>query len=353
MYKLDSRSLELVLSALAELNSDADPATLSERAIRSAMKMVECDLLTFDLFSKNERYEDTAWSNAPDVLNPEFMRTFGDLLHQHPLVKIGLGNPNGEALKITDVITQAEFERTDLYNVLYRQVHVNKQLGLGLLSEGDMIMTCAFTRDGGDFTDREKAIATLAAPHFVNAIRNGFAFRRMSEALTAGGSGVVAIDAIGRLTFASSYARVLLEKYFPAQPLAPDSLPTTLSEWLRAAFLRMMPVDYGLPVEPFRIMDPHGSRLTVRLLDNRSNNEDLLLFEEARAATPDDFRPFGLTLRECEILYWVTEGKTDPDIALLLDVKLRTVQKHIENIYRKLGVESRTAALRTALDVIH
>jgi ATP/maltotriose-dependent transcriptional regulator MalT len=58
--------------------------------------------------------------------------------------------------------------------------------------------------------------------------------------------------------------------------------------------------------------------------------------------------PFGLT----KVLFWITEGKTDPDIAMLCDISLRTVQKHVENIYRKLGVESRTAALRTALGAI-
>ncbi|MFN6962727.1 MAG: helix-turn-helix transcriptional regulator [Pyrinomonadaceae bacterium] len=352
MKRIDSRAAALLLAALEHLNSDPDPATLAERAVGAAAMIVKCDLVSFELFSPTPRYEHTVWANDRLLLDPAFMKPFGELLHQHPIVKLSITNPNGEAIKITDAVSQAKFERTDLYNVVFRPVHVNKQMGLGLLSEGDLVMTCAFTRGGSDFSEHEKTIATLAAPHFVNAIRNGFAFGRISAAMQAGGQGVVALGSAGRTTFASSHARTLLEKYFPAETLAADSLPQTLSGWIRAARLRSGGSEYSLPVEPYCAQNPDGSRLTVRLLDNRSTREELLLLEEKRSCRPDDFRPFGLTARECEILCWITEGKTDPTIAALCNISVRTVEKHVENIYKKLGVETRTAALSKAMTVI-
>ena len=51
-----------------------------------------------------------------------------------------------------------------------------------------------------------------------------------------------------------------------------------------------------------------------------------------------------LTAREGEILRWVREGKRDPEIGLILGISPRTVHHHLENVYRKLGVETRTAA---------
>ena len=51
-----------------------------------------------------------------------------------------------------------------------------------------------------------------------------------------------------------------------------------------------------------------------------------------------------LTAREGEILHWVREGKRDPEIGLILAISPRTVQHHLENVYRKLSVETRTAA---------
>jgi DNA-binding CsgD family transcriptional regulator len=51
-----------------------------------------------------------------------------------------------------------------------------------------------------------------------------------------------------------------------------------------------------------------------------------------------------LTTREQEVIRWVSFGKTDRDIAVLLGISVRTVQKHLENSFVKLGVETRTAA---------
>ena len=52
-----------------------------------------------------------------------------------------------------------------------------------------------------------------------------------------------------------------------------------------------------------------------------------------------------LTRREMEVLGWLREGKTCPEIAMILGLSHRTVEKHISNIYRKTGVSTRAAAI--------
>ncbi len=69
-----------------------------------------------------------------------------------------------------------------------------------------------------------------------------------------------------------------------------------------------------------------------------------------RKPEPDDLRGLGLTPRECEVLHWVVRGKRDADIAAVLGAASRTVSKHMENILRKLNVETRLAAARTAAE---
>ena len=59
--------------------------------------------------------------------------------------------------------------------------------------------------------------------------------------------------------------------------------------------------------------------------------------------------PADLALRESEVMRWLSCGKTDAQIAALLAISPRTVQKHLEHIYVKLGVETRTAAVMRAL----
>jgi DNA-binding CsgD family transcriptional regulator len=66
------------------------------------------------------------------------------------------------------------------------------------------------------------------------------------------------------------------------------------------------------------------------------------------AVRPEDLQPLGLTPREAEVLYWVTQGKTNEDVATILSASLSTVKKHLASVYRKLGVENRTAAANRA-----
>ena len=58
---------------------------------------------------------------------------------------------------------------------------------------------------------------------------------------------------------------------------------------------------------------------------------------------------FSLTPREAEILLWITRGKSNQDMSDILEISIRTVDKHIERIFTKLGVENRAAATSTAM----
>jgi DNA-binding NarL/FixJ family response regulator len=60
----------------------------------------------------------------------------------------------------------------------------------------------------------------------------------------------------------------------------------------------------------------------------------------------------GLTRREAEVLLWVAQGKANADIATILDTTIHTVKKHLQNIFEKLGVETRNGATIRALEVL-
>jgi DNA-binding CsgD family transcriptional regulator len=91
-----------------------------------------------------------------------------------------------------------------------------------------------------------------------------------------------------------------------------------------------------------------SSRLQVRFLRDHASGCYLLLMEEDVAISPKKLEILGMTRREAEVLGWVALGKTKPEIAVLCDISERTVHKHLEHIYQKLGVETRTAAARLA-----
>ena len=65
------------------------------------------------------------------------------------------------------------------------------------------------------------------------------------------------------------------------------------------------------------------------------------------------FQLYGLTPREIELLSWVAQGKSNEEIGIILNISLHTVTKHLEHIYTKLGVRSRTAAVVWFLNIMH
>ena len=68
-----------------------------------------------------------------------------------------------------------------------------------------------------------------------------------------------------------------------------------------------------------------------------------------RPERPDELERLGVTAREAEVLFWLIEGKSNPDIATILGMAPATVKKHLEHIFQKLGVENRTAAIMSTL----
>ena len=95
-------------------------------------------------------------------------------------------------------------------------------------------------------------------------------------------------------------------------------------------------------------------RLLASFHDQTGDQEWLVVLREENDATAIDslIAAFRLTQREAEVLYWVTLGKTSKDIGDILGSSPRTVNKHLEHVFEKLGVETRTAAANLAIGKI-
>ena len=78
-----------------------------------------------------------------------------------------------------------------------------------------------------------------------------------------------------------------------------------------------------------------------------------LLDPPPRTCEPSRLQTLGLTRREQEVLFWVSEGKRNSEIAEILGISVGTVKRHLENLYEKLGVENRHGAARRALEKLH
>jgi DNA-binding NarL/FixJ family response regulator len=78
----------------------------------------------------------------------------------------------------------------------------------------------------------------------------------------------------------------------------------------------------------------------------------LYLMEEHAPPGPAELIKLGLTPRQAEVLYWIAQGKTNGEIAIILGTSPRTVEKHVEQLLERLGVENRVAAAAQANEAL-
>jgi DNA-binding NarL/FixJ family response regulator len=203
----------------------------------------------------------------------------------------------------------------------------------------------AFAAGGIDYVTKPirppEVLARMAA-HMLQARQA----RQARNALDAYGHATLAVrigPGAARLTWQTALARRWLPAYFDVEA---DAVPAALADWVKRAAA-------GGDVRP--LASARGARQLVCTLQGRTLDDDWLvvLREVSDAATVEaTMQAFRLTLRESEVLYWVAKGKTNRDIGDILGSSPATVKKHLERVYEKLGVETRTAAAALAMQKV-
>jgi DNA-binding CsgD family transcriptional regulator len=108
----------------------------------------------------------------------------------------------------------------------------------------------------------------------------------------------------------------------------------------------------GARTVPLVVERPDGSAIAVHLLRSPEVAPDALEgAPSGEMLSLETLRALGLTRREAEVMQILARGKSNQEIASLMSVSVRTVQKHLENVYEKLGARSRTHAVLTAWSI--
>jgi DNA-binding NarL/FixJ family response regulator len=189
----------------------------------------------------------------------------------------------------------------------------------------------------------------IAVEEMLARIRVHLANARLTQsaraALDVSGRYLLAVNGAGRLLWATPQAQKLLSDALASEGEEVE-LPDPIPQWLEQARKdkagAKATVMAALP----------GNELRLQYMGKLGANEFLLrLAKDSGAEAPAEFSSeLGLTTREGEVLSWLSKGKTNRDIAQILGLSPRTVDKHLEQIYAKLGVENRTAAAAIAVN---
>jgi DNA-binding NarL/FixJ family response regulator len=164
-------------------------------------------------------------------------------------------------------------------------------------------------------------------------------------ALDVSGRFLLAVNGHGKIMWATPQAQKLLSDDLAAGTGDELMLPDAMLQWLEQA-QKGKAVSKAAAEASF----PNNEQLRLQYMGKLGPNEFLLrLAKDSNTDMPAEFSTeLGLTTRESEVLSWLAKGKTNRDIAQILGLSPRTVDKHLEQIYAKLGVENRTAAAAIA-----
>ena len=214
------------------------------------------------------------------------------------------------------------------------------------LTESEHVVS-AFEVGGSDYVTkpvRPKEVLARIATH----VQSSRLMRQARSALDAFGRATIAVALEkGRVDWQTPLARTLLHKYmYVENGLAPENMLS----WLRGA---IEDIKAGNEVRAL-IITQGANRLIMTPFGQSADGEWLIvLHEESDAAQIETLmHSLKLTCRESEVLYWLTKGKTNRDIGDILGMSPRTVNKHLEHVFLKLKVETRTAAAAVGMSKV-
>jgi DNA-binding CsgD family transcriptional regulator len=337
----DLTDTQLLLELVGEAYSFEDLTEFRTGVLDVLNRMVPSDRVGYNEISSDETFA---------VMIPEFdpslLPTFTALAHENPLISRFQRTGDGRPYRISDLMDQNAFHETAIYKEFYRHMGIESQVAFSLPSRPQLLVGLALTREHKDYSDREVQLLALARPHLMQAYRNAElwgARAAMLAALEDGldtlGRHVVVIDSYGRVEFATDGAQRLLGDSHAGGRGLPEEVRTWISE-------HRGPRPVG---EPF-VLRGRGGSVLVRLLPSRRDDrrEVLLLEGGTGQLSVAALRGLGLTVRQADTLRCVALGRSPSQAAAQMGIARRTVDKHLQHVYAKLGASSLSQAAATA-----
>ncbi|MEO8506636.1 MAG: LuxR C-terminal-related transcriptional regulator [Betaproteobacteria bacterium] len=346
MARLAERGARAALKVLRTVGAESsDAASFARAGVRGLPELVGADLTTLLVGSlatgkrQVEGFPERALS-AADI------ECFDRFFFQHPLVRFHSAHADGGTHRVSDSLPDAAFRGTALCAEYYRRIGIEHAVAVPIYVDAATLVSFVLDRSGRDFDADDLALLEAVREPLAflyRQVRAGEDARalvgRFRAWLDAEGWCEIEVDAAFRIRRGNRRGLALLGVAVPERGLRPGALlPASLRDWLKRA--------RGGPAGTALTLDAGARRLALRALP-AIDGDGWLLYVGDKAPAPISAPPAtcGLSPREREVLDWVAAGKSDAQAAAILGISVRTVQKHLEHVYVKLGVEGRTAAV--------
>lgn len=357
---MNGAELKRFSEAVLALHECAAPADVGATLVRAMSVLTEADMHVVNWIGPNN-FLNVAAASRPYPAAAK-IDIFNALFHEHPLrwAVERAWTEGQQAGRWSDVVTLREFRQTALYQDFFRYMETRHQMAVTFPVCQQAVIGLSYTRSRCDFRDEDMQLLELFAPHVRQMVQTMMGRAEMEAALALSAIAIehealMLVDQDGNLRFASEAGRRVVREYFAASE--GDPLPVALRQWVLRA-----PAAGGMMVleRPDRRLDcACGPPVpwTGASLEEIFSSGDRPLFvrclrftETKEADAVRMLQALGLTPREAEVLHWMTQGKRNSEIAVILGLSERTADKHREHVFAKLGVETRTAAVARAFE---
>jgi DNA-binding CsgD family transcriptional regulator len=269
-------------------------------------------------------------------------------LDQSPFVHYYVATGDPQWKTISDFMPVEDFYATELHQLGLSRVGVNSQM-CGMLAVVDQVAYgLTINRSDDGFSERERAMLNVLHPHLVTSFLNAQSFAKAQNSLTQLKSVIdAAPGAYGyfngerQLAWLQPLAQAWLSTFFNGDTQNPAGLPESIARLIVSARDRAVHLDQTNATH----------RLSVCILPAALGGW-ILRLENQPLRSPSHFRPLPqFSVRKNEVLKWMVEGKRNSEIAAILCLSTRTVEKHVSEILASLKVENRATAIIRAMEL--
>ena len=320
--------------------------------LEAVRRLIPCLFCTYNQVSHRSgalvaAYHPTNWQPRMEAIMPQMAPHIGS----HPVYRNVYENGDGSPHSVSDFASEEEWSVTPFATAL-ETIGVRDSLIFCLHTSRQELIFIALNRGERSFSENDREIAAYLRPHLTAAFENAAAFTEAqalallsARAIEQSSQGVALVDRHGNILHINAPASDLLRRFFPQESSWKAVIPGPLKTWLG----RQMIPD-PLPAEPMQV-EMAGARLSVRSATLAGDRFLILFHQSDPAGKARRLQTLGLSVREAEVLLWVSEGKSNDEVGTILGISSRTVAKHLELIFRKIKVESRVAAALRAKEV--
>ena len=283
----------------------------------------------------------------------EVAERLAQLQGEHPIAAHARATGIGAATRISDLLSQEDYHATRFYREVYSHLGIEYQLAFLLPGPEPLRVGVTLNRSDRDFTDEERDLcellrAPLAAIHAAaareallrSAVQHHVASDPAAALIACEDGQLLALD-----DRATHFVSRLTQQGTPCAEM--------FAAWLSEARAGNTMLDDPLPDRHRTTCRDGLGSLEIRYIPgHESDGHDLLVVRDLDPDLTARLRTIGLRPREADVLELVMTGSDNRQIANQLAITQATVKKHLENIYRTLGVSTRTAAAAAGFQAI-